>query len=360
MPGHWSTLLVAGTGWVFVVGTRREPGDGLARSPFDGHDDTAAPGSSEAVEPATEGRAVRAPVSDRPVIGLSVGVVAATVRRPQVSVQEAAVSLLQRVLFYVGIDWAAETHAVCVLDATGRIRAQFTIGHTAAGFADLLRRLARLSGDPAEVAVGIERPDGRLVDVLLEAGYPVVPVSPNAIKTWRDGEVLSGAKSDAGDAAVIAEYLRLRAHRLQPATPYTAETKALRTVVRTREDVVDMRVAAANQLTALLDAHWPGAKAIFADVESAIALAFLTRYPTYPSAQHLGEKRLRAFCVKHGYSGRRSAAELLTRLRAAPAGSTDEALTDAVRDAVLAQVAVLTALTALTAAEKNLSRSVIA
>ena len=273
------------------------------------------------------------------------------------SVQEAAVSLLQRVLFYVGIDWAAETHAVCVLDATGRIRAQFTIGHTAAGFADLLRRLARLSGDPAEVAVGIERPDGRLVDVLLEAGYPVVPVSPNAIKTWRDGEVLSGAKSDAGDAAVIAEYLRLRAHRLQPATPYTAETKALRTVVRTREDVVDMRVAAANQLSALLDAHWPGAKAIFADVESAIALAFLTRYPTYPSAQHLGEKRLRAFCVKHGYSGRRSAAELLSRLRAAPAGSTDEALTDAVRDAVLAQVAVLTA---LTAAEKNLSRSVIA
>ena len=273
------------------------------------------------------------------------------------SVQEAAVSLLQRVLFYVGIDWAAETHAVCVLDATGRIRAQFTIGHTAAGFADLLRRLARLTGDPAEVAVGIERPDGRLVDVLLEAGYPVVPVSPNAIKTWRDGEVLSGAKSDAGDAAVIAEYLRLRAHRLQPATPYTAQTKALRTVVRTREDVVDMRVAAANQLSALLDAHWPGAKAIFADVESAIALAFLTRYPTYPSAQHLGEKRLRAFCVKHGYSGRRAAAELLTRLRAAPAGSTDEALTDAVRDAVLAQVAVLTA---LTAAEKNLSRSVVA
>lgn len=273
------------------------------------------------------------------------------------SVQEAAVSLLQRVLFYVGIDWAAETHAVCVLDATGRIRAQFTIGHTAAGFADLLRRLARLTGDPAEVAVGIERPDGRLVDVLLEAGYPVVPVSPNAIKTWRDGEVLSGAKSDAGDAAVIAEYLRLRAHRLQPATPYTAQTKALRTVVRTREDIVDMRVAAANQLSALLDAHWPGAKAIFADVESAIALAFLTRYPTYPSAQHLGEKRLRAFCVKHGYSGRRTAAELLTRLRAAPAGSTDEALTDAVRDAVLAQVAVLTA---LTAAEKNLGRSVVA
>ena len=119
--------------------------------------------------------------------------------------------------------------------------------------------------------VAIERPDGRLVDALLEAGHPVVPVSPNAIKTWRDGEVLSGAKSDAGDAAVIAEYLRLRRHRLQLATPYSGQTKALRTVVRTRDDLVDMRVAATNQLAALLDAHWPGAKAIFADVESPIA-----------------------------------------------------------------------------------------
>jgi len=78
---------------------------------------------------------------------------------------------------------------------------------------------------------------------------------------------LSGAKSDAGDAAVIAEYLRLRAHRLQPATPYTAQTKALRTVVRAREDVVDMRVAAAQPSS---PPCWtrtgPGAKAIFADV----------------------------------------------------------------------------------------------
>ncbi len=194
--------------------------------------------------------------------------------------------------FYVGVDWAAETHAVCVLDGAGTIKAEFTIAHTAEGFAELLTRLGRLDPDRGEVPVGIERPDGRLVDALLQAGHPVVPVSPNAIKTWRDGEVLSGAKSDAGDAAVIAEYLRLRAHRLRPATPYTAETKALRTVVRTRDDLVEMRIAATNQLSALLDAHWPGAKEIFADVESTIALAFLTRYPTAAHAQRLGEKRM--------------------------------------------------------------------
>jgi transposase len=257
---------------------------------------------------------------------------------------------------FVGVDWAAEVHAVCVMNAAGKITAEFTVAHSADGISGLTRRLARL-GDPADVPVAIERPDGRLVDLLLEAGHPVVPVKPNAIKAWRDGEVLSGAKSDAGDAAVIAEYLRLRYHRLAPAVPYSDETRALRTVVRTRDDLVEMRVAATNQLAALLDAHWPGAKAVFADVESPISLDFLTRYPTPAAARHLGEKRMAAFLVKHGYSGRRTAGQLLERLRAAPAGTTGEALTEALRDAVHAMVAVLAA---LNAAVKNLDRSTAA
>jgi len=258
--------------------------------------------------------------------------------------------------FFTGIDWASAEHAVCVLDAAGKVTAQFTIKHSAEGIASLVRRLARY-GDPADLPVAIERPSGRLVDLLLEAGHPVVPVSPNAIKTWREGEVLSGAKSDAGDAAVIAEYLRLRSHRLAPAVPYCDETRALRTVVRTRDDLVEMRVAATNQLSALLEAHWPGATAIFADVESPISLEFLTRYPTPAAARHLGEKRMAAFLVKHGYCGRKPAVQLLDRLRQAPPGSTGEALTEALRDAVLALVAVLRA---VNGALKDLDRSVAA
>jgi len=258
--------------------------------------------------------------------------------------------------FFVGIDWATEIHAVCVQDTGGKQVAAFTVQHTADGLAALMRRLARI-GDPTTMPVGIERPDGRLVDALLEAGHPVVPVKPNAIKTWRDGEVLSGAKSDDGDAEVIAEYLRLRHHRLQLATPYTPETKGLRTVTRTRGDLVDLRVATTNQLCALLDLHWPGAKAIFADVESPIALAFLTRYPTARHAAKLNAKQLTAFCAKHSYSGRRTGEQLLTRLRAAPAGTLDETLCKAVHDAVTAMVTVLTAVgTAL----KALNSSVIA
>ena len=96
----------------------------------------------------------------------------------------------------------------------------------------------------------------------------VVPVPPNAIKAWRDAEVLSGAKHDPGDAALIAEYLRLRQHRLRVLAPLSGETRALRAVVRTRDDLIDQRVAAANQLGGCLEAFWPGAKAIFADLAS--------------------------------------------------------------------------------------------
>lgn len=259
-------------------------------------------------------------------------------------------------LFFVGIDWAAAVHAVCVLDATGRKVAAFTVEHSAAGLAHLVRRLAGL-GEPETMPVAIERPDGRLVDVLLEAGHPVVPVKPHAIKTWRESETGSGAKSDAGDAEVIADYLRCRQRRLSVAVPYSTHTKALRTVVRTRDDLVDMRVAATNQLAALLDAHWPGAKAVFADIASPIALAFLTRYPTARHGVHLGARGLAAFCAEHGYSGRRNGEQLLARLRAAPAGTVDQRLCQAVRDAVTALVTVLKTLgTAL----KDLGRSVTA
>jgi transposase len=244
---------------------------------------------------------------------------------------------------FAGIDWASQEHAVCVHDGAGHKLASFTITHSAVGFEDLVGRLARF-GEPAELPVAIERPDGRLVDRLLEAGHPVVPVSSNAIKAWREAEVTSGAKSDPGDAETICEYLRLRIHRLRPLQPYSQHTRALRAAVRARTDLVTQRVAANNQLEATLDAFWPGGKTVFADVTSKIALAFLERYPTPTSAAALGEKRLAAFCAKHGYSGRRSPQELLERLRAAPPGIADGAESAARKEIVLSFVHVLRAL----------------
>jgi transposase len=91
---------------------------------------------------------------------------------------------------FAGIDWASERHDICVEDDAGKKLAGFRVEHSADGFEELIRRLAR-HGEPAALSVAIERPDGRLVDRLLEAGHPVVPVSPNAIKASRESEVVS-------------------------------------------------------------------------------------------------------------------------------------------------------------------------
>jgi transposase len=257
---------------------------------------------------------------------------------------------------FVGVDWASEEHACCVLGTDGRKKDAFAVEHSKDGLAKLTRRLGAL-GPAGRVPVAVERPDGRLVDALLEAGHPVVAVSPNAIKAWRELEVLSGAKDDPGDAEVIAEYLRLRAQKLTVLAPFSEETRALRAVVRARDDLVDQRVGAHNQLEACLDAFWPGAKALFADTASETALAFLERYPTPGSARALGERRMAAFLTKHGYSGRRPAAELLERLRTAPEGIGDGPEAEARRDAVLGYVRVIRA---LNASIKSLDRSVAA
>lgn len=151
--------------------------------------------------------------------------------------------------------------------------------------------------------------------------------------------------------------LRLRHHQLRTLTPFSDATRALRAVVRARGELVRQRVAAINQLTATLDAFWPGAKAVFPDVEREIALAFLERYPTPESAIHLGEQRMAAFLTRHRYCGRTPTAELLARPRAAPAGLAGGAEAAARRDAVLAFVGVLRA---LNQAIRDLDRSVIA
>lgn len=257
---------------------------------------------------------------------------------------------------FAGIDWAADEHAVCVLDRDGRVLDRFTISHTGDGFERLIRRLAR-HADPAGLPVAIERPDGRLVDRLLDAGHPVVPVKTTAIKAWREAEVASGAKSDPGDAQVIADYLRLRRQDLRELRPFSEQTRALRAVVRTRTDLVDARVAATNQLSTILGAFWPGAGEVFADLASEISLAFLERYPMPATAAHLGEARMAAFLRKHGYSGRRRAAELLERLRSAPAGLVDGPESEARRDALLAMIRVVRA---LNRSIKDLDRSVVA
>ena len=229
--------------------------------------------------------------------------------------------------YCVGIDWGALAHAVCVTDAaSGAVVAHFQVPHGRAGLADLMRRLRRIA-PPGELPVAIERPSGLLVDALIAAGYPVVPIHPNVAKACRPRYRAAGGKSDAGDAYMLADILRTDGHRFRRRQPCSDEVRALHALKRSRDDLVAERVALANRLRSLLDGFWPGAAAIVAEVDLPIALAFLVRYPTPDSAARLGEKRLAGFLASRGYCGRRSPRALLERLRAAPAGLAGEAET---------------------------------
>lgn len=236
-----------------------------------------------------------------------------------------------------GIDWASEEHALCVVDERGASVAGELFSHEEAGIRALVARLRTLG----VCRVAIERPDGLLVDRLLEAGLTVLPVHPNKLKATRPRYEAAGGKSDGFDAFVLAELARTDSHRLRALRPHSDETKALRALTRTREDLVGARVRLANELRAQLDAFWPGAARIFADVDSPIALAFLERYPSPDDARGLGEKRLGGFLARHSYCGRRSAAELLDRLRSAPEGRAGALEAEARRGAVLGLVAAL-------------------
>jgi len=238
---------------------------------------------------------------------------------------------------FAGLDWASRVHAVCVIDERGSVCKQWEVAHDADGLRELMRHLRTLH----VTRIAIERPSGLLVDALMEAGFQVVPIHPNAVKASRPRYRSHGGKSDASDAYLLADLLRTDGHRFKPLAPQSDEIRALRALVRGRDDLVATRIQLANQLRSLLHSYWPGAAEVFADVDSPIALAFIERYPAPESAARLGPKRMAAFCAQHAYCGRRSAAELLQRLHKAPSIGVAEMESDAAGELACALARVL-------------------
>jgi len=111
-----------------------------------------------------------------------------------------------------GVDWACTDHTVAVVDTGGREIGRRTIAHSAAGLRDLLGLLRRYRVEE----VAIERPDGPLVETLLDAGITVVVISPNQVKNLRGRYGSAGIKDDRFDAFVLADTLRTDRARLMP------------------------------------------------------------------------------------------------------------------------------------------------
>ena len=221
---------------------------------------------------------------------------------------------------YGGVDWATDAHAIAVVDQVGAVVDEFDVEHRASGLEELCRRLA----EHQVARVAIERPDGPVVDALLGAGFEVVVVSSRSIKALRERYGSAGNKSDRFDAYVLADCLRTDGHRWRSMEPDLPATVTLRCYVRARKDLVEARVALANQLRAHVGVAFPGVVGLFRDIDSPISLRFLERFPSATKVAWLSEKRLGAWLKANGYSGRKSAAELYGHLSQAPAGVGDD------------------------------------
>jgi transposase len=239
-----------------------------------------------------------------------------------------------------GIDWASQWHDIDIADEHGTRLLAARFAHDERGICALIAALR----EHAVCRVALERPDGLLVARLLAAGITVLAIHPNQVAAARDRFRAAAGKSDRFDAFVLRELGRTDHHRFPALAASSDETLALRALVRAREDLVGARVALANQLRAQLDAAWPGATRIFADIDSPISLAFLARYPSHADARGLGPKRLDAFLARHAYCGRRPPEALLQRLRSAPTPALGDHETDARRSSVLGLIAALTPL----------------
>src|SRR5947207_10506962 len=151
--------------------------------------------------------------------------------------------------------------------------------------------------------VAIERPDGLLVERLLDAGLQVLPLHPNKVAAARARFRVSRGKSDRFDAFVLCELARTDHHRFRVLEPDSDQTKAIRALTRARGDLVAARTGIVNQLRAELERFWPGPLRMFSHIDAEILIALLERYPTPADARGLGAARMQAFLARDPYSG---------------------------------------------------------
>ena len=196
------------------------------------------------------------------------------------------------------------------------------------------------------VLVAIERPDGPLVERLLDAGLRVLALHPNKVAAARDRFRVSGGKSDRFDAFVLCELARTDHHRFRVLEPDSDRTKAIRALTRAREDLVAARTGIVNQLRAELERFWPGPLLLFSHMDAEILLAFLERYPSQADAHGLGVARMQAFLEREHYSGGQHPTALMAKLRSAPRARVGELELAARRHLVLSFVAMIRTLNA--------------
>ena len=193
---------------------------------------------------------------------------------------------------FVGDDWAEDHHDVEVMDAAGRRLAKARLGAGVVGMARLHAMLAEQAGDDldpdeVEVVVGIETDRGPWVAALIAAGYTVFGVNPLQASRYRERHAVSGAKSDAADAHMLADMVRTDSHQLRSVAGDSAAAEAVKVVTRTHKTLIWERTRHTQRLRHALREYFPAALEAFEDLDAADTLELLAKAPDPASAAKL-------------------------------------------------------------------------
>jgi len=235
----------------------------------------------------------------------------------------------------VGDDWAQDHHDIEVMDEAGQVLAARRLPEGVAGIGQLHELIGAFvpAGEDVEVQVGIETGRGPWVTALLAAGYVVFAVNPLQASRYRGRRGVSGAKSDGGDAHMLADAVRTDAHQLRPAAGDSPAAEAVKVLARTHKTLIWQRSAVVLRLRAQLREYFPAAVAAFEDLDAPDALELLGKAPDPARAARLTRAQVSAALKR---AGRRKIAE-----RA-------DAIVAALRSPQLGQPAALTAAYAAT------------
>jgi hypothetical protein len=221
-------------------------------------------------------------------------------------------------MVYVGIDWAEAHNDVLVMDETGAVLGTARVPTGVEGLARLHALVADYAEEPDEVIVGIELDHGLLVRSLAGAGYQVYAINPLAASRYRERHTTSGAKSDAGDAKLLADLVRTDRHNHRPLAGDSDEAGAIKVLARAHQALVWTRQRQVNALRSGLRDYFPAALVAFGDdLAASDALAVLQIALTPERGRALSRSKI-ASALRRGGRQRnveRRAAEIQLVLR---------------------------------------------
>jgi len=219
---------------------------------------------------------------------------------------------------FVGHDWAETHHDVYVEDGAGQRLGKARLDEGVSGVARFHELVSSFVVDPGEVTVATETDRGLFVGALVAAGYRVLAVNPMSAARYRERHSTSGAKSDPGDAFVLAELARTDGHHHRPVAADSELAEAVKVLARAHQSMIWTRQRQVNQLRSTLRDFYPAALSAFDDLASSDALAVLALASTPSLGRGLSRSKI-ASALRRGGRQRRideRAAEIQTILRA--------------------------------------------